>query len=129
LVTHGPLPENDNYGGAQGEWTARTGSSANGNVNILDFLYEPGDLSMIDMTGVPTVKLGDTLNFNNVDGAAIYHTVTSCGFPCLGPTGTTFPIADGTTAPAARSTSIPASSGSARRRSARPRRPCSGACP
>jgi hypothetical protein len=97
LVTHGPLPENDNYGGAQGEWTAKTGSSANGNVQIANFLYEPGDLSMINMTGVPTVKLGDTLNFNNLDGAAIYHTVTSCGFPCLGPTGTTFPIADGTT--------------------------------
>ena len=97
VVTHGPLPENDNYGGADGEWTATTGSSANGNVQIANFLYEPGDLSMIDMTGVPTVKLGDTLNFNNLDGAAIYHTVTSCGFPCLGPTGTTFPIANGLT--------------------------------
>ena len=49
------------------------------------------------MTGVPTVKLGDTLDFTNLDGAAIYHTVTSCGFPCLGPTGTAFPLADGTT--------------------------------
>jgi plastocyanin len=95
-VTHGPLPENDNYGGAQGEWTATTGSPA-GNVAITNFLYEPGDLSTISMTGVPTVKLGQTLGFTNLDGPVIYHTVTSCGFPCLGPTGTSFPIADGTT--------------------------------
>ncbi len=97
IVTHGPLAENDNYGGAQGEWTANTGASANGNVAIANFLYQPGDLSTIEMSGVPTVKLGETLNFTNLDGAAIYHTATSCAFPCLGPTGTSFPLADGTT--------------------------------
>ena len=96
LVTHGPLPENDNYSGPQGKWTATTGSPT-GNVTIGDFLYQPGDLSTISMTGVPTVKLGQTLGFTNVDGAAIYHTATSCAFPCLGPTGTAFPIANGTT--------------------------------
>jgi plastocyanin len=49
------------------------------------------------MTGTPTVKLGSTLRFTNVEGAAIYHTVTSCKFPCLGQTGSAFPIADGQT--------------------------------
>ena len=62
---------------------------------IADFLYEPGDLSTISMTGVPTVKLGSTLNFNNLEGMSIYHTVTSCAFPCLGPTGSAFPLPNG----------------------------------
>jgi len=97
LPTHGPLPENDNYGGgAAGQWEAKTGSPTN-RVTIADFLYVPGDLSMIEMTGVPTVTLGQTLDFFNADGTAIYHTVTSCGFPCLGRTGTAFPLSDGET--------------------------------
>jgi hypothetical protein len=94
--THGPLPENNNYGDAQGSWEAKTGSPTS-NVAIANFLYEPGDFSTIEMTGVPTVKLGDTLDFYNFDGTAIYHTVTSCGFPCLGPTGTSYPLSDGET--------------------------------
>jgi plastocyanin len=96
IVTHGHLAENDNYGGAEGEWTATTGSPTN-EVGIADFLYAPGDLTTIEMTGVPTVKLGETLNFTNFDGTAIYHTVTSCAFPCLGKTGTSFPLSDGAT--------------------------------
>jgi plastocyanin len=96
VVTHGHLAENDNYGGPAGEWTARTGAPT-GNVAIADFLYAPGDLSTIEMTGVPTVRLGETLGFTNLDGAAIYHTVTSCEFPCLGRTGTAFPLSDGRT--------------------------------
>jgi plastocyanin len=95
-VTHGHLPENDNYGGPDGEWTAKTGSPT-GEVAIADFLYNPGDLSTIEMTGVPTVKLGETLNFTNLEGTTIYHTVTSCAFPCLGQTGTAFPLSDGAT--------------------------------
>jgi plastocyanin len=43
------------------------------------------------------VKLGSKLGFTNLDGGTIYHTVTSCAFPCLGPTGTAFPLADGKT--------------------------------
>jgi plastocyanin len=49
------------------------------------------------MTGVPTVKLGQNLRFTNFDGPVIYHTVTSCKFPCLGKTGTAFPLANGQT--------------------------------
>jgi plastocyanin len=96
IVTHGHLAENDNFGGAKGEWTAQTGSPTT-EVGIADFIYAPGDLTTIEMTGVPTVKLGETLNFTNFDGAAIYHTVTSCAFPCLGETGTAFPLSDGQT--------------------------------
>jgi hypothetical protein len=49
------------------------------------------------MTGVPTVKLGSTLRFNNIEGMQIFHTVTSCGFPCMGTTGSAFPLSDGAT--------------------------------
>jgi plastocyanin len=96
VVTHGHLAENDNFGGARGEWTAKTGSRTS-DVGIADFIYAPGDLSMISMTGVPTVKLGSELRFTNLEGPIIYHTVTSCKFPCLGPTGTAFPLSDGET--------------------------------
>jgi plastocyanin len=47
--------------------------------------------------GVPTVKLGSKLRFANLDGAAIWHTVTSCKFPCLGETAAAFPLGDGKT--------------------------------
>jgi plastocyanin len=96
VPTHGHLVENDNFGGAQGEWKAAQGIQTD-RVGIADFLYAPGDLSMISMTGVPTVKMGSDLTFTNFDGPVIYHTVTSCKFPCLGPTGTAFPISNGQT--------------------------------
>jgi plastocyanin len=95
-VTHGHLPENDNYGAAGDVWEATTGAPT-GSVAIANFLYTPGDLSTIEMSGVPTVKLGETLDFTNLEGAVVYHTVTSCAFPCLGTTGVSFPLADGAT--------------------------------
>ncbi len=94
--THGHLPENDNHAGASGAWSAPPGTPSPG-VGIANFLYLPGDLSMMAMTGIPQVKLGETLNFLNFEGALIYHTVTSCRFPCMGPTSTNYPIADGET--------------------------------
>jgi plastocyanin len=97
VVTHGHLPENDNYSGPSGDWSKPKAGPAAGNVGIANFLYLPGDLSTISMTGLPTVKLGSKLGFTNLDGGTIYHTVTSCAFPCLGPTGTAFPLADGKT--------------------------------
>lgn len=96
IVTHGHLSENDNFGGPQGTWTAESGPSTE-NVAIGSFLFAPGDISTISSTGVPTVNLGSTLRFTNLDGASIYHTVTTCKFPCLGPTGTSFPISNGAT--------------------------------
>jgi plastocyanin len=96
VVTHGHLPENGNYGGPEGEWSAERGQATN-DVAIGGFLYTPGDLTTVSMTGVPTVKLGSTLRFSNLEGGTIYHTVTSCKFPCLGQTGAAFPLSDGQT--------------------------------
>jgi hypothetical protein len=95
-VTHGHLAENGNHAGAQGKITAKAGP-ATSDVDIANFLYNPGDLTTISMTGLPTVKLGTDLRFTNADGLAIYHTVTSCAFPCMGPTSASFPLADGRT--------------------------------
>jgi plastocyanin len=41
------------------------------------------------------VPLGTDLRFTNIEGGGVLHTITACGFPCLGPTGAAFPIADG----------------------------------
>ena len=43
------------------------------------------------------MKLGSDLRFTNLEGTGIYHTVTTCRFPCLGQTGAAFPLADGQT--------------------------------
>src|SRR4051794_10413542 len=95
--THGHYPENGNHGGASGTWSTTKQGLPASSVSVVNFQYQPGDLSMISMTGVPTVKLGSDLRFTNLEGGTIYHTATSCAFPCLGPTGAAFPIADGTT--------------------------------
>ena len=98
FVTHGHMKENGNHAGAAGTWNARTGTPMGPEgVTIADFLYLPGDFSTMSMSGVPTVPLGSKVRFTNTDGHVIYHTVTSCGFPCLGPTSASFPLADGET--------------------------------
>jgi hypothetical protein len=98
IVTHGHQPENGNHAGAAGTWNARPGSPMGpGGVTIADFLYEPGDFSTMSMSGVPTVPLGSNVRFTNADGHVIYHSATSCAFPCLGPTSASFPLADGKT--------------------------------
>jgi plastocyanin len=94
--THGHYAENGNHGGAAGTWNAKPGAPTN-SVGVVNFQYQPGDLSMISMTGVPTVQLGSDLHFTNLEGGLIYHTATSCAFPCLGRTGAAFPISDGRT--------------------------------
>jgi hypothetical protein len=96
VETHGHLKENGNHSGPSGSWNAPKGQPTD-NVGIADFLYAPGDLSTISMTGVPSVKLGSDLRFSNADGHSIYHTVTSCTFPCLGPTGSAYPLPNGRT--------------------------------
>jgi hypothetical protein len=96
VVTHGHLSENANRGGASGKWQAASSGSSN-QVSIANFLYVPGDLSTRTSTGIPTVNLGESLQFTNFEGGAIYHTITSCKFPCLGQTGAAFPLANGRT--------------------------------
>jgi plastocyanin len=95
--THGHYKENGYYGNAEGTWSAPSGGPPANEIGVVNFQYFPGDLTMISMTGVPSVKLGDTVRFTNLEGGAIYHTATSCAFPCLGPTGAAFPLADGRT--------------------------------
>jgi len=94
LPTHGHYKENANHSAPSGTWNAPRGAPAN-EVGVVNFQFHPGDLSLVSMTGVPTVKLGQKLRFTNLEGGAIYHTATSCAFPCLGPTGAAFPLADG----------------------------------
>jgi hypothetical protein len=96
IVTHGHQEANGNYGGPDGRWRAPTAGETN-QVNIANFQYMPGDLSRVSSDGVPTVELGQTLRFSNLEGAAVYHTITTCRFPCLGPTGAAFPIGNGST--------------------------------
>jgi hypothetical protein len=96
LPTHGHQAANGNYGGPDGQWTAGPGAPTR-DVGIANFKYYPGDFGGVSQSGVPTVKLGDTLRFTNFDGTSIYHSITTCRFPCLGATGASFPIANGRT--------------------------------
>ena len=96
VVTHGQLVENTNRGYPEGKWDA-TSSGEGTEVAIADFLYVPGDLSTRTSMGIPSVPLGETLRFTNFEGGAIWHTITSCKYPCLGPTGAAFPLANGRT--------------------------------
>jgi plastocyanin len=98
LITHPHLHENDNFSGPVGTTLDAPAGSNTGAVEIADFLYAPGDLSMISMTGIPTAKTGQKIAFTNWDTAIdVFHTITSCAFPCTGPTGTSFPLANGAT--------------------------------
>ena len=95
IPTHGHLPEAGNFGGARGTLPAKTGAAVD-EVAIAGFTYLQGDFATLASTGIPTVKMGQELRFINLDaGADVYHTITSCGFPCTGPTGTSFPLANG----------------------------------
>jgi len=95
VVTHGHMPEAGNYGNAAGTLTSKRAGPIT-QVDIAAFTYLQGDLTRVDSSGIPTVKLGQNLQFVNADAAAdIYHTITSCAFPCTGPTGVAFPLADG----------------------------------
>jgi plastocyanin len=97
MITHGHLAEAGNFGHAAGAITRRLAPNVN-EIAIAGFTYAQSDLSQVGATGVPTVKVGDKLEFVNADAAAgIYHTITSCSYPCTGPTGIAFPVADGRT--------------------------------
>jgi hypothetical protein len=94
LVTHGHYAENGNHTTAAGTWNAKPGPETSA-IGIANFQYFPGDLGQASSTGVPRVKLGTDLKFFNSEGLGIYHTVTTCKFPCLGPTSASFPVPDG----------------------------------
>jgi plastocyanin len=100
--THGHLPENNNHGGEPtGMPDPRTlpdGTLNPGNVGIVDFKYQLGDLSLGAPGGLPPViGAGQALTFQSgLDNAkARYHSITSCKAPCNRATGIAYPIADG----------------------------------
>jgi hypothetical protein len=96
-LTHGHYAENGNHSGPLlGTWAAKPGPVTS-QVAVADFQYLPGDLSNQPTFGLPQVKLGTNLNFTNAEGAGIYHTITTCRFPCMGATGSAFPLPDGLT--------------------------------
>jgi len=102
VVTHRHLPENNNHGGAlTGLPDPRQlpdGSQNPGNLGIVNFKYQLGDLSMPGPAGLPPViRPGQSLNFRNQtdDQQRIYHSITSCKAPCNRSTGIAYPIADG----------------------------------
>ncbi len=66
-------------------------------VQIVNFLYKPGDLSLTGADGAPPrVREGQSLRFVNVDGGLLVrHSVTTCAWPCNGPYVTNYPKPDG----------------------------------
>jgi hypothetical protein len=101
-VTHGHLPENDNHGGSPTSLPdprqLPDGTQNPGNLDIVDFKYQFGDLSLSGPAGMPPViQPGQALNFRNQvdDQRRIYHSITSCKAPCNRSTGIAYPLADG----------------------------------
>jgi plastocyanin len=100
-VTHGHLAENDNHGGRRTRLPdprKLPGGAVNpGAVEILDFRYGLGDLSLSGASGrPPVIRAGQAVSFRNGDDPKrIYHSLTSCKAPCNRSTGIAYPIADG----------------------------------
>ncbi len=95
IVTHGHMQEADNHSGPQGELNGAMASHVD-RVGIGGFVYAPGDLGTVETLGIPTVTPNQVVEFWNLDAFLnIYHTVTSCAYPCTGPTGIAFPLSDG----------------------------------
>jgi hypothetical protein len=94
-VTHGHLPENDNYGGERVRSLPGKDGPLVRDIGIRGFQYSPGDLSRVDREGIPRVDADSRLTFRNDDSpASIWHTITTCEPPCTGRTGISYPIAD-----------------------------------
>lgn len=113
-VTHGHLPENDNHGGGPSGLAdprklpngKRVGRCQKGSpvfcVNIKDYVYAQGDLSMSGPAGrPPLVAPGNSFRFINWDATSWmtpsqsgYHTITACKAPCNRTTGIAYPLAD-----------------------------------
>jgi hypothetical protein len=99
--THGHLPENDNHGGGSSglpnPLQLADGVTIAGPLDVLDFKFTLGDLSLSGDAGrPPVVPRGQAITFRNADnGKAVYHSITSCKPPCNRMTGIAYPIADG----------------------------------
>jgi hypothetical protein len=114
-LTHGRLRENRHHGG--GPWLTinlkKVRSCSPTQVSISKFAYKPGGLDGgVAGNCIPTVTQGHSLTFHNLDATdwgtelniispdpqyvtSIFHTVTSCQFPCSRDTGISYPLANG----------------------------------
>lgn len=103
-VTHGHVESSGNHDGCRGDEcsdallqaarAAGPGKFIN-EIHMAGFVYSDGDFGSIGLTGIPRVKLGDTITFYNEDMAmAVPHTATACRYPCTGPVSTNYPIPD-----------------------------------
>jgi plastocyanin len=70
---------------------------ATNTVTIANFIYYPGDRGLTGVQGAPVqIKQGTSLTFYNADASLdIRHSVTTCPWPCNGPTVSNYPLADG----------------------------------
>jgi plastocyanin len=119
--THGHLRENRNHGGGKTSLPdARKlpdgPKVGGGGIDILDFKYAIGDLSLAGAAkDPPVIPRGQSVTFSNLEaGQRLYHSITSCKAPCNRKTGIAYPLADsnvqfdsntlGTQIPAAGST-------------------------
>jgi plastocyanin len=99
--THGHLAENDNHGGGRGGLPNPVGMpdglTVGGPLDILNFRFTLGDLSLPGAAGrPPVVERGESITFRNLDDPrAVNHSITSCKPPCNRATGIAYPIADG----------------------------------
>lgn len=101
-VTHGQYQENTNHGhcGLEADKKCPPITNKKGpalqRIDMGAFTYGPADFAVIPTAGIPQVKLGEPLEFVNLDTADyMWHTVTRCAYPCSGPTTVDYPIADG----------------------------------
>jgi hypothetical protein len=101
-ITHGHLPENDNHGGGPGSLpdprTLPDGPENPGTVDLVNFRYQLGDLSLSGASrNPPVIRPGQSLTFRDAgdDAKGVWHSITSCKAPCNRATGIAYPIADG----------------------------------
>jgi plastocyanin len=113
-VTHGHLPENNHHGGSRslGVNLKKFPTCFKHKVLIAGFRFTPGDFVAAGVDRcTPTVRKGQSLTFVNTDASAlsagnpffpsqayrasIFHSVTSCQYPCGLDTGISYPLANG----------------------------------
>lgn len=98
-VTHGHLPEAENFGGCRFgrcEPLPKKVGPIVDDITMQGFTYGVSDFGVIGSNGIPRVKKGEPVRFWNLDTAVnIWHTVTRCKEPCTGETGLDYPIANG----------------------------------
>jgi len=103
--THGHLAENNNHGGqiiGLPDLSKLKDGSRVANVNIKDYVYTRGDMTLGGQVGrPPLVAPGSSVRFINWDATSLlspassaYHTITACKNPCNKSTGIAYPLAD-----------------------------------